>query len=73
MTTPDHYKGLQPVEAMKQWMTEEQYIGFLRGNVIKYIARYDKKDSSIGDLEKASDYLDMLIKELEYQDWENNM
>lgn len=59
----DHYtaKAVQPWQAMEAWMTEEQFKGFLRGNVIKYVARYDDKGGKI-DLEKARHYLDKLIE-----------
>jgi hypothetical protein len=37
-----------------------EYQGFLRGNVIKYLARYPHK-GGVDDLLKARDYLDRLI------------
>lgn len=57
-----HYtdKSVQPWEAMEAWMSEEQFKGFLKGNVIKYLARCDDKGGKI-DLEKARHYLDKLI------------
>ncbi len=59
----EHYakKTIQPWEAMESWMTPEQFAGFLRGNVIKYIARYADKDG-VKDLQKASDYLAKLVE-----------
>ena len=58
-----HYtsKDVQPWEAMEAWMTEEQFKGFLKGNVIKYLARCDDKGGKI-DLEKAGHYLDKLLE-----------
>jgi hypothetical protein len=58
-----HYtsKSIQPWEAMEAWMTEDQFKGFLKGNVIKYLARCDDKGGKI-DLEKARHYLDKLIE-----------
>jgi hypothetical protein len=57
-----HYtsKTIQPWEAMESWLTEEEFKGFLKGNVIKYMARCDDKGGKI-DLEKASHYLDKLV------------
>lgn len=57
-----HYqKPIQPWDAMAAWMTPEQFKGFLRGNIIKYIARcYDK--NGVEDLKKARHYLDRLIE-----------
>ena len=59
----EHYtsKSVQPWQAMESWMSEEQFKGFLRGNVIKYVARYDEKGGKI-DLQKAKHYLDKLIE-----------
>ena len=61
-----HYasKAVQPWDAMASWMTPEQFEGYLRGNVIKYVARYpDKK--GVEDLKKAQHYLSKLIEVLE--------
>jgi len=57
-----HYtsKLIQPWDAMQSWMTEDQYRGFMLGNVIKYIARFQDKGGKI-DLEKARHYLDKCI------------
>jgi len=39
-----HYqKAIQPWDAMEAWMSREQFIGYLRGNAIKYLARCDCK------------------------------
>lgn len=57
-----HYadKTIQPWQAMESWMTPEQFIGFLRGNALKYLARCDDK-GGIEDIKKARHYLDALI------------
>ena len=59
----DHYtsKEIQPWDAMESWMTEEQFKGFLTGNVIKYIARFQDKGGVL-DLQKCKHYLDKLIE-----------
>ena len=61
-----HYKDkkVQPWDAMECWMSPEQFEGFLRGNVIKYIARYKDKDG-LKDVHKARHYLEKLIECLE--------
>ena len=57
-----HYqKDIQPWEAMEAWMTEDQFRGFILGNVIKYMARFQEKGGKL-DLEKAKHYLDKLIE-----------
>jgi hypothetical protein len=61
MTTPEHYNHeVQPWDAMEAWLPIEQFRGFLRGNVIKYLARYPEK-GGLDDLLKARAYLDRLI------------
>jgi len=59
----EHYitKHVQPWQAMESWMSKEQFVGFLRGNAIKYLARCDDK-GGILDLKKARHYLDRLIE-----------
>ena len=57
-----HYqKDIQPWEAMEAWMTEEQFKGYLIGNVVKYIARFQDKGGR-QDLEKLGHYLDKLLE-----------
>lgn len=65
----DHYVnlGVQPWDAMESWMSEEEFAGFLRGNVIKYVARCRSK-GGLEDLEKARHYLDRLIELLDEAD-----
>lgn len=57
-----HYKdkSVQPWDAMQSWMSSDQFEGYLRGNVIKYLCRYDKK-GGVEDLYKARHYLEKLI------------
>lgn len=53
-----HYKGMviQPVEYI-----QANGIGYLEGNVIKYISRWQSKGGVV-DLEKAKHYIDMIIE-----------
>ena len=56
-----HYqKAVEPWDAMEAWMSHEEFAGFLRGNAIKYLARYKDK-GGVEDLRKARHYLDKLI------------
>lgn len=59
----DHYatKSIQPWDVMQSWFTPNQFIGYLRGNCIKYLARYQDKNG-VEDLLKARHYLDKLIE-----------
>lgn len=62
----EHYqsKAVQPWTAMEAWMSPEQFEGFLRGNVIKYVARYADKDG-LKDVLKAKHYLERLLELLD--------
>lgn len=42
-----HYKDMpvQPWEVMESVLTREEFIGFLKGNLIKYAMRHGRKDS----------------------------
>lgn len=59
-----HYKemGVQPWDVMESVLTHEEFIGFLKGNVIKYAMRQGKKDSD--DAGKAKHYR-MKLKEVQ--------
>ena len=43
----NHYKDMdpQPWDVMEVLLTREEFIGFLKGNMIKYAMRQGKKDS----------------------------
>lgn len=57
-----HYqKAIQPWDYMEVVLTEEQFKGYLIGNVIKYISRFQDKGGRT-DLEKCKHYLDKLIE-----------
>ena len=43
-------------------MSEEEFKGYLKGNVIKYISRAGKKDATLQELEKAQTYLNWLVE-----------
>lgn len=60
---PAHYTkgGIETLDFLKAKMSTEQYAGFLRGNVLKYVTRYEDKNG-VEDLRKAEFYLRELIK-----------
>ena len=64
---PSHYTqgGIECYKAIKASMTPEAYKGYLKGNILKYVWRYEKKGSKIENLRKAEWYLKELIKEVE--------
>ena len=62
-----HYqsKKVQPWAAMEAWMSQEEFVGFLRGNCIKYLARSGSKDDELQEYKKAAHYLQKMIEVLE--------
>ncbi len=66
VTQPDHYnKGaIEAIEAIKASMHPQEYKGYLKGNCLKYLWRYEYKNG-IEDLKKAQVYLGWLVKEVD--------
>lgn len=62
---PSHYTdgGIECIDAIKASMSTEAFLGFLKGNVQKYMWRYEKKVAPVEDLKKAQWYLSKLIEE----------
>jgi hypothetical protein len=67
VNSPDHYRtgDVECIEAIKASMTMNEFLGYLRGNVQKYIWRYREKNG-VEDLRKAEWYLRRLIQEFEF-------
>ena len=61
---PSYYNknSLETIEVIKGSLSKEEYSGFLKGNILKYVSRADFKGKAVEDLEKAKWYLDELIK-----------
>ena len=64
--TPGHYTfgSVQLKDAWKACMSKEALCGLFKGNVLKYVWRYEHKNG-VEDLKKARQYLNWLIEELE--------
>jgi hypothetical protein len=62
---PDHYTAgnIECIDAIQAALTPEQFIGYCRGNAIKYIWRAERK-GGIQDLQKAIWYLNRAIHNL---------
>lgn len=63
---PSHYTSgsIECIDAIKSSMSEKEFVGFLKGNAMKYLWRYDKKGKPIIDLEKSIWYTNKLIQEI---------
>lgn len=71
VNNPAHYGqgSIECIEYIRDFLTHEELIGYLRGNIAKYLHRWRYKNG-IEDLNKAEWYLTMLIEEV--QDEEDN-
>jgi hypothetical protein len=66
VNNPAHYTvgGIETIDYIKAKLTPEEFVGYLKGNVIKYTSRAGKKVDQVQDLEKAQWYMNRQIKEL---------
>ena len=60
---PEHYNtgGLECIDAIRGMLTHDEYIGYLRGNALKYMWRFRYKKKPIEDLRKARWYEERLM------------
>lgn len=63
---PKHYTAgkIEVIRIMEDQLTPEEYRGYIKGQVIKYVTR-ERFKNGLEDLKKAAWYLDRLIKKLE--------
>lgn len=66
---PPHHRADSPYETTR--VIEEWGLGYLLGNVLKYIARHELKGETLEDLKKARWYLNRRIALMEEQDDHN--
>nr|DAR03939.1 MAG TPA: nucelotide kinase [Caudoviricetes sp.] len=60
--TSTHYMGaVQPIELMLNALSREEFIGFLKGNMIKYAFRAGRKEGESAEKDRN--------KYLTYADW----
>jgi hypothetical protein len=58
------WKDFEAIDIIKDVLTEEEYKGYLKGNILKYRLRTGFKGDASKDVEKSKDYkreLDSLI------------
>lgn len=63
---PSHYVGkIEVIDFIRDKLTSEEFKGYCKGNILKYVARHGKKQTRYPaeDLEKAAVYLKWLIEE----------
>lgn len=61
---PSHYVsgGIETIDFLKAKLGQAGFEGFLAGNILKYVTRYELKNG-VEDLKKARWYLNKLIEE----------
>ena len=67
--TPDYYNEMQtqPIDVMRNLMTDEQFTGFLWGNIIKYAMRLGTKESKEKTAQKLVVYSKWLLEHTKTQ------
>lgn len=60
---PEHYKigGIDAIDYVRAKLTPEEYRGYLKGNIIKYISR-EKHKNGAEDCKKAKWFSDELVR-----------
>jgi hypothetical protein len=70
VNSPKHYTGngsIECIDYIEDFLTKEEYVGYLRGNIAKYLHRWRYKNG-LEDLKKAQWYLNKLVQEVEYEE-----
>ena len=67
VNTPPHYKhnddyNIECIDAIGASMSQEAFRGYLKGNIIKYLWRYEHKGKLETDLQKSQWYLNKLLQ-----------
>ena len=62
VNNPSHYNTgeIECIDAIKESMPSVAFKGYLKGNCMKYLWRYDYKGKQVEDLQKAGWYLQKL-------------
>ena len=64
VNNPDHYNtgNIECIDAIEESMSSVAFKGYLKGNCMKYLWRYDYKGKQVEDLQKAGWYLNKLTE-----------
>jgi hypothetical protein len=63
---PSHYQqgDIEAIDAIRSALGDEQFKGYLKGNLMKYVWRSEHKGCPVENIEKAEWYLKRLLSEL---------
>ena len=64
VNNPDHYNtgNIECIDAIEESMSSVAFKGYLKGNAMKYLWRYDYKGKQVEDLQKCQWYLARLTQ-----------
>jgi len=64
VNNPDHYNtgNIECIDAIEESMSSVAFKGYLKGNCMKYLWRYDYKGKQVEDLQKCQWYLAALTQ-----------
>jgi len=67
INSPQHYTagGIETIDFMKAKASRDEYLGYLRLTVLKYLSRGPYKSNDLEDYKKARWFLNKLIEEIE--------
>jgi hypothetical protein len=70
VVAPKHYTagGIEVIDIIEAKLTKEEYIGYLKGNIIKYTLRSSFKGNLVQDMEKADVYKNWLLQQVIEED-----
>ena len=70
VNSPSHYKSgsIECIEAIQESMSSSAFKGYLKGNVQKYLWRYEMKGKPVEDLQKAQWYLSKLLSVVVFEE-----
>jgi hypothetical protein len=70
VNNPCHYNSgsIEAIDAIEASMSREAFIGYCKGNTLKYIWRMTYKGKAVQDCKKAQWYLAKMIEVLEKND-----
>ena len=74
VNNPEHYNtgNIECIEAIEESMSSVAFKGYLKGNCMKYLWRYDYKGKQVEDLQKAQWYLARLLNQVVFDNEEDD-
>mgnify|MGYP000987178862 CR=1 FL=1 len=75
VNSPSHYRQgkIEAIQYIRDILTREEFIGYCRGNIAKYLHRYRYKNKPTEDVRKAQWYSNELLvaEEMTDEEWKD--